>query len=107
MAFATCELVWIKALLQDFGIPNSSPMWLYYENQATLHIAANHVFHKRTKHIDINCHVVREQLQFGVLSTAYVPSQFQLVDIFTKALRSDQFHILLSKLGIRDLHGPT
>jgi hypothetical protein len=107
MAAATCELLWLKMVLQDLGVSHSQPMKLYCDNQAALHIAANPVFHERTKHIDIECHLVHDKLRAKIISTAHVPSSNQLVDIFTKALGRDNFHRLLSKLGITDLHAPT
>ncbi|RXI01006.1 hypothetical protein DVH24_001240 [Malus domestica] len=48
-------------------------------------------FHKHTKHIEIYCHIVQEKLQAGIIRTAYVPTLFQLADIFTKGLGNDQF----------------
>lgn len=85
MATLTCELVWLKALLCNLCIFHSQPMRLYCDNEAALHIAANSVFHERTKHIEIDCHLVHEKLTSGVISTAHVPTPHQLDDIFTKA----------------------
>jgi hypothetical protein len=107
MAATTCELLWLKMLLQSLGVPHSQPMKLFCDNQAALHIAANPVFHERMKHIDIDCHLVREKLCAKIISTAHIPTSHQLADIFTKALGRDNFLSFLSKLGITDLHAPT
>ena len=107
LATTTCELKWLKGVLSCLGVSHSPPMHVYCDSQAALHIAKNPVFHERTKHIEVDCHFVRDEIANGNIQPAYVSTHAQLADIFTKALGRSQFLALMAKLGIHNLHAPT
>ena len=100
MVTTTCEVTWFLYLLKDLHISHEKLVLMYYDNQAALHIFANPVFHKMSKHIDADCHIVRNKVLDGTIKTFYVSSKNQLADIFTKALGVDNFLRLLKILGI-------
>ncbi|XP_031283867.1 uncharacterized protein LOC116142569 [Pistacia vera] len=106
MASTVCEVMWLVQLLTELGFPKFIPVPLHCDNQAMNHITSNPMFHERTKHIDIDYHIVQEQLKLGLIQTAYVPSLEQLADLLTKALGSTLHSKLLHKLGVLDLYHP-
>jgi len=107
MASTYSELTWLRYLLQDLCISHLQAAQLYCNNQAALHIAANPIFHERTKHIELDCHLIRDKIQEGLITTAHVTSQSQLADIFTKALPSSIFQQHLSNTKIVNLYSPS
>lgn len=107
MAAATCELSWLRYLLEDLPVKHLQPARLLCDNQAALHIAANPVYYEHTKHIEIGCHTVCERIQKGEIKTSYVRTREQVVDLFTKPLCAPIFHTHLVKLGVIDIHTPT
>lgn len=99
MALTACEITWLSALLKDIGVKNLPSTQLHCDNQAALAIAANPVLHERTKHVEIDCHFIRDQIQAGLIHTVHVQSSEQVADVFTKVLPVQQQRHLLSKLG--------
>ncbi|KAK6159728.1 hypothetical protein DH2020_003109 [Rehmannia glutinosa] len=108
LGVTVCELKWLSYLAVDFHVPMSLPIPLWCDNQAALHIVANPIFHEQTKHLDIDCHVVRNSYKDGFVLPQKVASHLQLADLFTKLLGKSGFFPLVSKLGMLDFHhGPT
>ncbi|GJT10614.1 retrovirus-related pol polyprotein from transposon TNT 1-94 [Tanacetum coccineum] len=100
MALTGCDVTWLVSLFKDLGIKDLKPVDLFCDNQAALYIATNPVFHARTKHIEVDCHYVTDQLKAGKINPSYVHTKSQLADVFTKVVTVDQRHNLLSKLGV-------
>ncbi|RVW56241.1 Retrovirus-related Pol polyprotein from transposon RE1 [Vitis vinifera] len=107
MTGACCELTWLRYLLKDLGVLHKEPALLYCDNKAALHIAANPVFHERTRHIEMDCHYIRDKIQDGSIITRHVSSAHQLADILTKPLGKEFFAPMIRKLGVQDIHSPT
>jgi hypothetical protein len=61
MTSTVSELIWIKQLLRDMKIHYNEPIHMYCDNQAAKLIASNSIFHEKTKHIEVDCHFVREK----------------------------------------------
>ncbi|KAK6117908.1 hypothetical protein DH2020_048345 [Rehmannia glutinosa] len=99
-----CELQWLSYLLHDLQVPFTTPITFWCDNQAALHIVENPVFHERTKHLEIDCHLVRNKFKDGFVLPKKISSSLQLADFFTKSLGVAAIVKFISKLGIVDLH---
>ena len=74
MTLATCELICLKHVLKELRFGKDEQMKLIYDNQVTLHISSNLVFHERTKHMKVDCHFIREKIASGCMTTSFVNS---------------------------------
>ena len=100
LADTTCKLVWLRTLLADMDAPQPTPSSLYCDNCSTIYITHNDVFHERTKHIEIDCHIIRQHLKKGNLKLFSISSVNQHVDIFTKTHPPGRLRDLISKLQL-------
>ena len=107
MIQSVCKIMWLHQLLVDVGIKTLVLTKFLCDNHVAVHIASNPVFHERTKHIEIDCHFVREKIQLGLISTRYVKTRERLDDIFTKALSGDQVSYICNKLGMINIYAST
>lgn len=89
-------------LLTDLEFPVSSPQLpiLWCDNISAISLASNPVFHARTKHVEVDFHFVREKVLHKQLSIKFVPSDYQVADIFTKSLTISRFQFLKNKLKL-------
>lgn len=96
----TAELTWLSRILEEFLVPVTFPITLYTDSQAALQLAKNPVHHERTKHIELDCHFVRDKILDGFINLLHVSTVEQLADILTKVLTGPTHHTLLAKLGV-------
>uniref|UniRef100_A0AAV1VFB9 Copia protein n=1 Tax=Peronospora matthiolae TaxID=2874970 RepID=A0AAV1VFB9_9STRA len=99
---ATQEAVWIKAFLCKLGeMKNDEAVKIYEDNQGSIALVKNPEFHKRTKHIDIRYHFVREKVADGQVLLQYCATKDMKADLMTKPISAAQFDYLRGMLGIK------
>ncbi|MCO5584060.1 hypothetical protein L7F22_037982 [Adiantum nelumboides] len=94
------EYVWLRRLMADMGVGHDTTNTIYTDNQSALAVARNSILHARTKYIEVNYHYVRERLSAQEISLAYVPTQDNLANLFTKALAREKFEAFRKVLGL-------
>lgn len=107
MSKGLCELLWLKRLLTEIGVEPKMEMKLFCDNKAAIEISHNPVQHDRTKHIEVDRHFIKQNLEEKIIKFPFVRSEDQLADMLTKAVSSKVFHNSLDKLGIRNIYSPT
>ncbi|XP_072084388.1 secreted RxLR effector protein 161-like [Arachis hypogaea] len=106
MANAVYEVVWLTNLLRFMDITIDSAMF-FCDNLSSIQLVSNLTFHERSKHIEIDCHFIREKVEIGFIKLVHFPTKHQLADILTKAISKPQFLFLMSKLETYNLYAPT
>ncbi|GJR51881.1 retrotransposon protein, putative, ty1-copia subclass [Tanacetum coccineum] len=97
---STSGILWMRSQLTDYGLGfNKIPM--YCDNKSAIALCCNNVQHSRSKHIDIRYHFIKEQVEKGVVELYFVRTEYQLAEIFTKALGRERIKFLIDKLGMR------
>jgi len=81
-------------------------MRLYGDNKATIHIAENDVFHEKIKHIEVDRHIVRKNIEDKIVVAKHVSSGHQLADLLTKSLGKIRVDFICNKLGMYDVYAP-
>nr|GEX12562.1 hypothetical protein [Tanacetum cinerariifolium] len=90
----------MRSQLTDYGLGfNKIPMCS--DNKSAIALCCNNVQHSRSKHIDIRYHFIKEHVENGVIELYFVNTEYQLADIFTKALGRERIEFRINKLGMR------
>nr|GEZ24210.1 hypothetical protein [Tanacetum cinerariifolium] len=106
MSGCCTQILWMRSQLTDYGFDfNKIP--LYCDNRSAIALCCNNVQHSRSKHIDIHHHFIREQVERGMVELYFMTTDYQLVDIFTKALPRQRFEFILPRLGMKSLSPTT
>nr|GEY66372.1 retrovirus-related Pol polyprotein from transposon TNT 1-94 [Tanacetum cinerariifolium] len=96
------QVLWMQTQLTDYGfIFKKIP--IYCDSKSAIAISCNPFQHLRTKHIAVRYHFIKEYVEKDTIELYFVKTDYQLADIFTKALPADRFNYLVRRLGMRSL----
>nr|GEZ35479.1 retrovirus-related Pol polyprotein from transposon TNT 1-94 [Tanacetum cinerariifolium] len=104
VSLSTCcaQVLWMRTQLTDYGF-HFDKIHMYCDSKAAIAISCNPVQHSRTKHIDVRYHFIKEKVEKGIFELFFVGTEYQLADLFTKALPEERFKYLIRRLGMRCL----
>nr|GEU69124.1 copia protein [Tanacetum cinerariifolium] len=97
-----CQVLWMRTQLTDYSF-HFDKIPIYCDSKSAIAISCNLVQHSRTKHIAVCFHFIKEHVEKGTIELYFVKTDYQLADIFTKALPTDRFNYLVHRLGMRSL----
>lgn len=107
MTLAAKEATWLRLLLTELGLLKEdnqhAKILLRGDNQSAIALASNPVLHQRTKHIDIQHHYIRDEVEAKRIEICYVPTGEMVADGLTKSLHSVKFHCFVKQLGMASL----
>lgn len=93
------EIIWLRRLISDLHIGYDS-VYLRMDNQSAIRLVENSENHKRTKHVDIKNHFIREKFREGLFELTYVPTDDQVADVLTKPLSKVKFEKFRNLMGL-------
>lgn len=99
----TCHTMWLRRLLIDLAHEEKEPSPIFCDNNSTIVLSRNHMFHCKSQHIDTQFHFIRELVSNGDITLHFCKSQNQFEDIFTKPLTLNTFQFQRQRLGVVDV----
>nr|GEV09558.1 hypothetical protein [Tanacetum cinerariifolium] len=106
MSGCCAQILWMRLQLTNYGF-DFNKILLYCDNRSAIALCCNNIQHSKSKHIDIRHHFIREQVERGVVELYFVTTDYQLADIFTKALPRQRFEFILPRLGMKSMSPTT
>jgi len=100
LADAASEAAWLRGLMEEIGMPLTTPIVIHCDNQSSIKLAKNSVQNARTKHIERQIHFVRHHIKKQRIAVNYIKSQDQVADILTKPLTPQKFREMRNMLGL-------
>lgn len=98
LSSACLEIVWLWGILGELGVPQIAPTSLHADNTSAIQIVAISVFPEHTKHIEVDCHSIRDVYGAHIISFPHINAALERADVFMKALSRDHHRFMGEKL---------
>nr|XP_043615994.1 secreted RxLR effector protein 161-like [Erigeron canadensis] len=98
-----CHCVWLKGLLEDLGEKISGPLEVLCDNSSSIKLSKNPVMHRRTKHIDVRFHYLRDLVNQDVVKLKFCKTEDQLADVMTKPIKLATFVQMREWMGVQEI----
>nr|GEW80118.1 putative RNA-directed DNA polymerase [Tanacetum cinerariifolium] len=107
VSLSTCcaQVLWMRTQFTDYGF-HFDKIPMYCDSKAAIAISCNPVQHSCTKHIDVRYHFIKEKVEKGIVELFFFGTEYQLADLFTKALPKERFKYLVRRLGTKSVLQP-
>ena len=96
----TCQIVWMRRILSELQHEQNEPTPIFCDNNSAIALSRNHVFQKRSKHIDTRYHFIHELINNNEINVEFCTSRNQFADLFTKPLGKDLFELHRKNIGV-------
>lgn len=106
IAQGVCEIIWLEKFMNDLKMPNTNPTKLYCDSKSAINIVNNPVQHDWMKHVRIDRHFIKQEIEDDGINLVYIPTGLQEADIFTKTMNKQGFEVIRGKLGMKDIYSP-
>jgi hypothetical protein len=107
VANAIAKCCWLRNLLQELHVIIDKATVIYCDNISAVYLSENPVHHRRTKHVELDIHFVREKVALGQFKVLHIPTRQQIADIMTKGLPTPLFNEFRNSLCIRSSDAST
>jgi len=102
-SLVSCEAVWLRKLFGELFKQVPRTTIIYCTSKSGIHLSENHVFHNKSKHIEMKYHYIQDMVQRGAMKLLHILKNEQIDDILTKALPKGKFLVFKEQLGLVDL----
>ena len=102
-AEAVRESIWQRTFLTEIGFAINGPIAIGCDSEWAIKLAADPVYHERTKHIDVRVHMIRDHVQRGAVVLLYVPTVEQVADALTKLVPYAKVKFCRERMGLVEI----